>query len=212
MQYYYARRTTAFASPTSSPLESPVYGIVAPAEQVDMKVQLRNRLNSGRLSNMPAGFPFRHTVDGRGTPGISYDAYEFREELQSAARCTGHLAANVSFSKGGAARCKKTYLSWTAHLPQLDLQPYSPGPPVKVPVAQVRVDNEVMNSTYGRYIEKDPRIILRALSISLELGLLVTITFEECDDLTSRYRNVIYIGTANNGRRSVIYTAGSYRV
>ncbi|KAJ7032054.1 hypothetical protein C8F04DRAFT_1396951 [Mycena alexandri] len=213
MQYYYARRNLDFSSPSSSPLESPVYGIVTPDEQLDTKVQLRNRLNSGRLSNMPSGFPFRHVMDSRGTTHISYDPYEFREELRADSRCNGHFAAYISFTTAAAesrpTRSKKDWLSWTAHLPKLDLRPYSRGPSPKVPVAHVRVDPRVLNTVYGKYIERDPRIILRALSISLELGLLVTITLEDCGNCSGLY-SVIYIGTANNGHRSLLHTAGSF--
>ncbi|KAJ6557888.1 hypothetical protein B0H19DRAFT_1070490 [Mycena capillaripes] len=214
MQYYHARRNLNFSSPSSSPLESPVYGIVAPDEQLDTKVQLRNRLNSGHLSNMPAGFPFRHVMDPSGTPRISYDSYEFREELRSDPRCSGHLAAHVSFMTENADtrsyRSKKDYLSWCAHLPKLDSRPYTRGPPPKVTVAHVRVDTQVMNTAYGKYIEQDPRIMLRALSISLELGLLVTITLENLGD-GSGLNSIVYIGTANNGRRSILFNAGSFR-
>jgi hypothetical protein len=133
MQYYHARRTLDFSSPSSSPLESPVYGVVSPDEQLEMKVQLRNRLNSGHLSNMPTGFPFRHVMDGRGVPHTSYDSYEFREELNSESRCSGHLAAHVSFMTTSVdarySHSKKDYLSWSAYLPKLDLRPYSRGPP-----------------------------------------------------------------------------------
>lgn len=131
MQYYHTQRNLAFSSPSSSPLESPVYGTVAPDEQLDTKVQLRNRLNNGRLSNMPVGFPFRHVVDGRGVPRISYEPYEFREELRSESRRSGHLAAYVSFTPATAdsRHSKKEYLSWSATLPKADLRPYSRGPP-----------------------------------------------------------------------------------
>ncbi|KAJ7735768.1 hypothetical protein B0H16DRAFT_1575315 [Mycena metata] len=216
MQYYHARRNLDFSSPSSSPLESPVYGIVTPDEQLDAKVQLYNRLNSGRLSNMPSGFPFRHVMSPRGmSTSISYEPYEFREDLRADSRCSGNFAAYVSFTTAAAesrpTRSKKDWLSWTAHLPKLDLRPYSRGPSrkPKVPVAHVRVDPRVLDTVYGKYIERDPRIILRALSISLELGLLVTITLEDCGKRSGLY-SVIYMGTANNGHRSIIHRAGSF--
>ncbi|KAJ7443807.1 hypothetical protein FB451DRAFT_77890 [Mycena latifolia] len=212
MQYYHARRNLDFSSPSSSPLESPVYGVVSPDEQLDTKVQLRNRLNSGRLSNMPVGFPFRHVMDARGKPHIAYDSYEFREELLFPSRCTGNLSAYVSFTPETAdvSRSKKEYLSWNAYLPKLDLRPHCRGPSPKVPVAHVRVNTAVMNTVYGKYLERDPRIILRALSISLELGLLVTITLDDSGDCSGQFSNVIYTGTANNGRKSLLFSAGSF--
>jgi hypothetical protein len=74
------------------------------------------------------------------------------------------------------------------------------------------VDAEIMKTSYGKYLARDPQIILRALSISLELGLLVTITFDEPVDYHSRDRNIVYLGTANNGRRSVLFNAGRCKV
>ncbi|KAJ7099963.1 hypothetical protein B0H15DRAFT_998639 [Mycena belliarum] len=213
MQYYHARRNLDFSSsPSSSPLESLIYGVVSPDEQLDTKVQLRNRLNSGRLSNMPAGFPFRHVLDSRGSPHVVYDSYEFREELPFDSRCTGKLPAHVTFTTESAdtSSSKRDYLTWNAYLPKLDYLPYSRGPPPKVPVAHVRVDKAVMDTVYGRYIERDPRIILRALSVSVELGLLVTITLQHFADCPGQFANVVYVGTANNGRRSVLFTAGSF--
>ncbi|KAJ7888909.1 hypothetical protein B0H14DRAFT_3429890 [Mycena olivaceomarginata] len=82
--------------------------------------------------------------------------------------------------------------------------------PAKLPTAHVRVDAQVMNTAYGKHIEGDPRIILRALSISLELGLLVTVSLEHRDDYPGTF-SVLYIGTANNGRRSVLFNAGSFK-
>jgi hypothetical protein len=136
MQYYYARRNLDFSSPASSPLESPIYGAVSPDEHLDAKVKLRNRLNSGHLANMPAGFPFRHVTDPCGAPRICYDPYEFREDLRLDSR-RGKLAAYVSFINESADTrpysSKKDYLSWCAYLPQLDLLPYTRGPPREFP-------------------------------------------------------------------------------
>ncbi|KAF7372021.1 hypothetical protein MVEN_00060300 [Mycena venus] len=210
---FYVHWNPAVPPPPSSPVESRIHGVVAPAEQLDTKVQLWARLRNGQLSNMPVGFPFRHVMSGRAIPQISFDPYEFREELDFKSRCSGHLAAQVAFTPAasGSRHSKKKYLSWCATLPKLDLRPYTRGPPPKVPVAHVRVDTEVMNTMYGAYIERDPRIILRALSISLELGLLVTITLDDCGHCSGQYSSVVYIGTANNGRRSLLLNAGSFR-
>ncbi|KAJ6487697.1 hypothetical protein C8R45DRAFT_254430 [Mycena sanguinolenta] len=212
MHRYRTHPSLDYSSPATSPLESPIYGVVSPDEQLDMKMQLHDRLSGGRLSNMPAGFPFRHVMDPRGTPRICYDPYEFREELRSPRRNGRNLSAHVSFFHENAVPyvSKNSYLSWCAHASKLDLLPYTRGPPPKVPAAHVRVDTRVMDTAYGKYIERDPQIILHALSISLELGLLVTITAQKCDDAADLY-SIIYIGTANNGRQSVVFNAGSFR-
>ncbi|KAF7334047.1 hypothetical protein MVEN_02310300 [Mycena venus] len=180
---YYVHWNPAFSPLPSSPVESRIYGVVAPAEQLDTKEQLWARLRNGQLSNM----------------------------LDFKSRCSGHLVAHVAFTPAASnsPHSKKKYLSCCATLPKLDLRPYTCGPPL--PVAHVRVDTEVMNTIYGRYIERDPRIILRALSISLELGLLITITLDDCGHCSGQHSSVVYIGTANNGRRSLLLNAEPFR-
>ncbi|KAJ7634472.1 hypothetical protein FB45DRAFT_1002099 [Roridomyces roridus] len=217
MDYYNARRIPSFYSPASSPLESPLHGVVPSLQLLENKKQLCHRLIDGQLPNMPVGFPFHHVMDAYGNPRLSHDPFEFWERLDFNSRCSGHLSACISFTP--AARdsdySKREYFSWCVTMAKLDLRPFTRGPPPKAPVAHVRVDPEVMRSSYGRRIESDPNIILRALSTSLELGLLVTIMFEENTSGAgnwSKYRNVVFVGTANNGRRSILFNAGSFRI
>ncbi|KAJ7612923.1 hypothetical protein DFH06DRAFT_1370895 [Mycena polygramma] len=148
----------------------------------DMKVLLRNRLNDGQLPNMPAGFPFRHVLDPRGAAHISYDPFEFHAAFDVPG---GRRSARVSFQITDNRHC------WLVNLP-----------PSTVAVAHVRVDQQVMATMYGKYIERDSRIILGALSRSLELGLLITITIIDS--------KVVFVSTANNGHINIVFTAGAF--
>lgn len=66
-----------------------------------------------------------------------------------------------------------------------------------------------MDMPYGNIIKRDPRVILRALAISLELGIIVTV---KPADVPSRgYKNpqctrgaIVYIGTHEDGRQEII--------
>ncbi|KAJ6461573.1 hypothetical protein C8R47DRAFT_1240810 [Mycena vitilis] len=146
----------------------------------DMKVLLRNRLDDGQLPNMPAGFPFQRVYDSHGASRISYNPFEFQADFDVPG---GRRRARIAFQTTDNRRCWLAYLS-----------------PSTTAVAHVRVDPQVMATKYGKYIERDQRIILGALSRSLELGLLITISVVDAQ--------VVFIGTANNGRQSIVYTAG----
>jgi hypothetical protein len=82
-------------------------------------------------------------------------------------------------------------------------------PAEKIAVADVQVEPRVMDTPYGSIIKRDSRVILRALAISLELGIVVTIKLA---DAPSRgYRNpqyvkgaIEYIGTHEDGRQEII--------
>jgi hypothetical protein len=62
----------------------------------------------------------------------------------------------------------------------------------------------------------DSRIILRALAISVELGIQITIQSASTEALTPPMRpkkhssyqpnSIVYIGTHNDGRREILYT------
>ncbi|KAJ7612888.1 hypothetical protein DFH06DRAFT_1344803 [Mycena polygramma] len=151
----------------------------------DMKVLLRNRLNDGQLPNMPPGFPFHHVLDPRGAAHISYDPFEFQADFDVPG---GQRRARISLQNTNNRHC------WLVYLPP------SARSVATVAVAHVRVDPQVMATKYGKYLERDSRVILGVLSRSIELGLLITITISEAQ--------VVFVATANNGRKSIVYNAG----
>jgi hypothetical protein len=74
-----------------------------------------------------------------------------------------------------------------------------------------------MNTPYGNIIKREPGVILRALAISLELGISVTIKFVDATTLPSsssrgcknaqwRPGTVVYIGTHDDDRQEILHT------
>ncbi|KAF8068682.1 hypothetical protein FPV67DRAFT_1668757 [Lyophyllum atratum] len=160
------------------------------------KAQLRNRLNSCRLSNMPAGFPFSYTHDGHGYSRLSYDSYEFREELTPSHRShSRHNPHAVIAFKSPSPRDKNQYLTWQAYLPSPDAA-YLRNSHKTQTVAQVQIDPSVTRTPFWASLMNDPSVILRALGISLELGVLLTIHLSD-----SRSGDVMYTITHKDGRQ-----------
>jgi hypothetical protein len=72
-----------------------------------------------------------------------------------------------------------------------------------------------MNTPYGKFLRTNPQVIFRALALSIELGVMVTITLRklqptltDVDDYWSDRINpsgVLYIATNNDGRSRVIH-------
>ncbi|KAG5641169.1 hypothetical protein DXG03_005866 [Asterophora parasitica] len=159
-----------------------------PERLLEQKAQLRLRLNSGKLSNMPSGFPFsaRH-----GYSGVTYDSYEFREELTGAAHRANsrHQFANITFENATSSR---DGFIWQAHLP--GAESYLRGGHSK-PTAHVQVDLAVSRQeSFWLSLHKDPLVILRALGISLELGCPITIQ-------PASNAGVVYMVTHKDGRQ-----------
>lgn len=71
-----------------------------------------------------------------------------------------------------------------------------------VTLAQVQVHSSVMNTPYWRFMEKDPSVILRALSTSLELGVLITIVPRQL-----RSPEILYVATSMDGKQEIVYSA-----
>ena len=114
--------------PENSAARRPVHGPMSDLDQIHLKVQLRNCLNSCRLSNMPGGFPFRHVFDGHGSAYLSFDSYEFSEEFRISTfdQLPRHQKATICFTSPNSTRNRRNYFSWRAFLPTLDY-PYCRG-------------------------------------------------------------------------------------
>ncbi|KAJ8693932.1 hypothetical protein PTI98_008874 [Pleurotus ostreatus] len=193
------------------------YGHGPQSDPIEATVQLRNRLANGALENMPAGFPFHYSMSGCGTPLLSYESYEFREFLSPAGRRPSTRPhVTISFHNPGSQlrHGSPRYLTWSVHTTQyssaLSRKEYS-----KTPAALVKLDPALLNTSYGRFLRKTPTVLLRALSISLELGVPITITSLDKPVLPlmpyARTRDrwqigdVVYIGTTPDGRQEVLY-------
>lgn len=101
----------------SNALRPSTYNPAPVDDQLNAKIQLRNRLNTGKLSGMPGGFPFRYVFDGHGAALLCLESFEFREEL-SVSRHRSQIAT-ISFTQLSTSR-KNKYLTWRAYLPALD--------------------------------------------------------------------------------------------
>lgn len=108
---------TQFHLPSNVPLK--IFGDMSDTDQMNLKVQLRNRLNSGQLSNMPAGFPLHYVFDGHGAAYMSPDSFEFREEFLVSSRDQRPRYQTATISYTNAAR-KSNYHTWRAFLPSRD--------------------------------------------------------------------------------------------
>jgi hypothetical protein len=108
--------------PENSLARKPTPGPMSDFDQIHLKVQLRNRLNSCHLSNMPGGFPFRHVFDGHGSAYLSFDSYEFSEEFRGTTfdQLPRSQNATISFTSPNSTRNRSNYLSWRVFLPALD--------------------------------------------------------------------------------------------
>lgn len=80
-------------------------------------------------------------------------------------------------------------------------------------MAHVQVESDVMHTLYGKSIRKGPSIILRALAISLELGVQITIQLANSaiplprsgKNYPLRQDTVVYIGRQNDGREDILF-------
>lgn len=67
----------ASTNPVVKRIPTPFFDCSLPKDQTDLRVRLFHHLRDGSLmSHMPGGFPFHHTIDGRGKAKVSYEPYD----------------------------------------------------------------------------------------------------------------------------------------
>ncbi|KAL1734226.1 hypothetical protein EV714DRAFT_245653 [Schizophyllum commune] len=171
--------------------------------QIDYKVQLRSRLATGTLRDTPEGFPFK--VENHAIVCKSFEHYETLPD--------GAVAA-IRFDPP-EPHCK--YFSWRAYVPTHcdELQRRSTA---KYASGEVQLHPNVLNTRYGKQATRSPIIILRALAVSLELGMLLTIRVADARTMglprngsasPIRQGDVVFVGTDNAGRREVVFNASA---
>ncbi len=187
-----------------------------------LKCQLHARLNGYRVSNMPSGFPFVYAMRSRGDYSRSRSApYEFEEHF-NVPTASGYSIRRSVIIRFSGPKVSNGPSFWRILHVNADrkLHPRrSPLPSIlgyqltehpleqNVPFAEVQLHPEVMATRYGRYIERDSKIILRALALSVELGVLVAITTQAALERRPTIRdNILYVGTTAKGSASVIYS------
>ncbi|PBK88338.1 hypothetical protein ARMGADRAFT_430083 [Armillaria gallica] len=181
--------TCYFPSPRS--YSPPDWSCLAENDQHWLKVRLRNSLQAGDLSSMPSWFPFLRLVPSScPSSPASYQPYEFCQEFRTS---SGGCAVTFSFSAA-----EEQLFTWRISLPSNRWQTES----LPVTLAQVQVHASVTNTPYWRFMEKDPSVILRALSTSLELGVLITIAPRQL-----RSQEILYMATSMDGKQEILYSA-----
>ena len=77
----------------------------------------------------------------------------------------------------------------------------------QVPFAQVQLHPEVMSTPYARCIERDRSLILNALALSIELGVLISITTQAAlEGRPTLQDTIVYVATSVHGKSSIVYT------
>ncbi|KAE9396589.1 hypothetical protein BT96DRAFT_922051 [Gymnopus androsaceus JB14] len=144
-------------------------------------------VDASLMGHMPSGFPFRHTLDlnGKGKAKVSYEPYDIR---LTAPEFGPREHVGIVF-KGPSSQetmmhgssSSSRYFTWQVYASAGESRSHHTKASFRSILAQVRVDPAVMHSTYGHFLRSNPEVISRALSISLELGVLLTICIADPD-------------------------------
>ncbi|KAJ7734577.1 hypothetical protein DFH07DRAFT_988915 [Mycena maculata] len=238
---YLLKPVSPYAPPPAHPLKSTIsYDYLSTADEVCIKRWLSNRLrdSGSALPHMPGGFPFHYSVDGRGAGSLSYEPYEFCEEISSNVLAMGgpprRYWATFSFTNAterarsadhgprphSSSQKSKRYMSWRAYIAVRDMS-YSHTELrtstflesvksslnqmhlVNLPLLHVELDPAVLNTPYGHLLKNDPRVVLRAMGVSLDKGLPVTIKLAN----SSHLRHILFVGTDATGKRHLLHTS-----
>lgn len=84
-----------------------------PSQPTDFTWQLDKKLKNAVLVNMPHGFPFRTTCDGYGNANVSYDSYEFHEDVHISAYDSHRVT--FAFATPRSRENNTDYLSWRVY-------------------------------------------------------------------------------------------------
>ncbi|KAF5364395.1 hypothetical protein D9757_011906 [Collybiopsis confluens] len=147
-------------------------------KQNDLRIHLLHRLREG---NFQGGFPLQHTVDSRGRATVSKQYNISLAEFGSKV-WIGFQGPNEKHhhhrDSSSPSVSSSQYFTWQVYH-RNDSKSHSS----RTILAQVRIDPAVMHTSYGKFLRNDARAISRALAISLELGVLVTMvsTDENCN-------------------------------
>ncbi|KAJ7432203.1 hypothetical protein B0H11DRAFT_820805 [Mycena galericulata] len=219
---YLIKAVSPYAPPPAHPLKSTVsYDFLSAADEVCIKRWLSNRLHDPRsaLPHMPGGFPFHYSVDGRGGGSLSYEPYEFCEEIPSNVLAMSgpprRYWATFSFTNHTETKscghghrdhhCSKRpkrYMSWRAYVAVRDMSYYR-SDIRHLPLLHVELDPAVLDTSYGYILKNDPHVVLRAMGVSLDKGLPITIKLADL----SYPREILFFGTDGSGKRHLLHTS-----
>ncbi|KAJ7697602.1 hypothetical protein B0H17DRAFT_1130214 [Mycena rosella] len=189
--------------PPAHPLKSTLsYDYLSGADEICIKRWLSNRLRDPRsgLPHMPGGFPFHYSVDGRGRGSLSYEPYEFCEEIPSSVLHWADLPGPVKHGASSFTTTVKPYMSWRAYVAVRDMSDYR-SDLLNLPLLHVELDPTVLNTSYGHLLKNDPTVVLRAMGVSLDKGLPITIKLAEY----SHPKQILFFGTDQTRKRHLLH-------
>ncbi|KAF7351411.1 hypothetical protein MSAN_01573000 [Mycena sanguinolenta] len=198
------------------------YGFPSAADELCIKQWLSNRLRDLRsaMPHMPGGFPFHYSVDGRGRGSLSYRPYEFYQEVPSSVLSKGgpprrywvkfsftnHTDSDYDKSTDRCRRIhpscqRKSYMSWRAYITVLSSSEHTCL--FNLPLLHIELDPAVLNTPYGHFFKNDPSVILRAMRVSVDKGMPVTIKLADF----SCPKEILFFGTDTTGQRHLLHTS-----
>ncbi|KAJ7822690.1 hypothetical protein B0H14DRAFT_3875469 [Mycena olivaceomarginata] len=141
----------------------------------------------------PADFRSTTSSTDGGRGSLSYEPYEFSEEIPSNVLTTGgpHRRYWVTFSFTKHVDCdnlksadyyhrlhefsqRKGSMSWRPYITVRDMS-YSRSELLNLPLLHLELDPALLNTAYGHLLKSDPTIVMRAMGVSLDKGMPVTI-------------------------------------
>ncbi|KDR80396.1 hypothetical protein GALMADRAFT_208498 [Galerina marginata CBS 339.88] len=189
-----------------------LYDRVYNDDHLSVKCHLRQLLKKNKLSGMPAGYPFHCVHDGQGGLAVSRASYEFREHFCFSDQRARIQHATFTFSAPDFSRYGSKVNSWRIYLPARESTPTRDAPKL-VSIAHVQVDQLVMETPdFGFELQTNPRILLEALALSIELGVLITVqvanyktpmTYPSKRNVRYGAGEIIFISTDDHGRSEV---------
>jgi hypothetical protein len=200
-----------FAGKTSTTMNS-IIGDISAQEHHAMKAVLLDKLNQthgASLRHRPSGFPFHYVRDGRADAfRLSYSSFEFKEDLSN--HPSRPRPAHVVFTRPEDDKSSFGYLAWRIYFPLVDAHALRTVTPThqsdRIAVAHVQVDPMLLSDQwFGRRFCEEPRLLLRALAMSLEYGRLVTISYKYKPGQTREPNPIVYLGTNNDGRQEILF-------
>ncbi|PPQ65331.1 hypothetical protein CVT26_000046 [Gymnopilus dilepis] len=144
------------------------------------KVHLRALLKKNALSGAPVGFPFHCVRDAYGRPALSHTSYEFKEyfcfsDHRGRTQCATFVySAPDRHARMTGPPTEARMMKWRIYLPARE-SVTSRDAPKRVSIAHVQVDALVMETSFGLDLMTTPQILLEALALSVELGVLITV-------------------------------------
>ncbi|KAJ7269574.1 hypothetical protein C8J57DRAFT_1716656 [Mycena rebaudengoi] len=219
---YMLKPVPCYAPPPAHPLKASLsYDCLSPGDELCIKRWLANRLNdrTSALPHMPGGFPFHYAVDGRGRGALSYDSYEFCEEVPATAIAHGGPPRRywVTFSFTNHTRHEtptprhhracpprphkppRHYMSWRAYVAVRDMS--SPPPQNTSPSCTSSSTPALLSTPYGHLLAGHPALVLRAMGVSLDKGRPISIKLSD----TACPGEVLFFSTDATGRRELLH-------